>query len=296
MIRVAAIVGPTAVGKTEISLQIAEELSAEIVSVDSMQVYRGMDIGTAKPNADLRERVPHHLIDLFDPSHDVSVSEFQEHARASIDDIANRGRQPLLVGGSGLYYRAVVDDLSFPPREPDVRTRLEEEAEEIGAEALYARLEKMDPKAAMKIDPNNARRTIRALEVIEITGRPFSDNVSWDNYDSIYDLVAVGLSRSRDDLDARIAQRVEWMLEAGLVDEVRTVAPVMGRTARQALGYRQVLESEPSLLRDDIVTATRRFARRQESWFKADPRITWVDASRVDAVERVLDVLRGATR
>ena len=295
MTRVAAIVGPTAVGKTELSLAVAEELGAEIVSVDSMQVYRGMDIGTAKPTTAEQERVPHHLLDLFEPGDDVTVSEFQRLARGAIRDIASRNKLPLLVGGSGLYYRAVVDELEFPPREPDVRARLEREAEDVGPETLHVRLSELDPAAARKIEPGNARRTIRALEVIEITGRPFSDNVTWDSYESIYDLTVVGLSRSREDLYARIADRVDRMLEEGLVEEARRVHGAgMGRTARQALGYRQVLECEPSVLREEIVTATKRFARRQESWFRADPRISWVDASRDEAFNETLRLLRRA--
>ncbi len=290
--RVAALVGPTAVGKTELSLRVAEVLGAEIVSVDSMQVYRGMDIGTAKPSREERALVPHHMLDLYDATHDVTVSEFQEHARAAIAAIASRGKLPLLVGGSGLYYRAVVDQLTFPPRESAVRARLEEEVEELGAEALYARLQELDPRAATKIEPGNARRTIRALEVIEITGRPFSENVTWDSYDSVYALAPVGLTWPRADLYARIEARVDAMLEAGLVDEARSIERRgMGRTARQALGYRQVLECEAGALRDEIVRATKRFARRQESWFKADPRITWIDLSLDDGETRVVELL-----
>ena len=288
MIRVAAIVGATAVGKTELSLEVAEQLGAEIVSVDSMQVYRGMDIGTAKPDADMKARIPHHLLDVFDPAHDVSVSEFQELARSAIDDITGRGKLPLLVGGSGLYFRAVVDELSFPPRAEDVRKRLEEQVDELGPEALHQRLGELDPKAASRIEPGNARRTVRALEVIEITGRPFSENVTWDSYESIYDLTAVGLTRPRDELYERIGRRVDAMLDAGLVDEVeRVAAGGMSRTARQALGYRQVLEVPPEAMRDEIVKATKRFARRQESWFRADPRVKWVDVSDDGAAELV---------
>jgi len=280
VIAVAAIVGPTAVGKTELSLHVAEALGAEIVSLDSVQVYRGMDIGTAKPDQDTRARVPHHLVDVFDPSYDVTVAEFQSLARSAIEDIASRGKVPLLVGGSGLYYRAVVDEVSFPPQRAEVRERLEDEVGELGTPALYARLEEVDPKAAAKIEPDNARRIVRALEVVEITGRPFSDNVTWETYDSIYDLATVGLTRPRENLYERITARVDAMLAGGLVEEARSVASAgMGRTARQALGYRQVLECEPALLRDEIVKATKRFARRQESWFRADPRVEWFDLS-----------------
>lgn len=292
MIRVAAIVGATAVGKTELSLEVAEQLGAEIISVDSMQVYRGMDIGTATPDAEMRARVPHHLLDVFDPAHDVTVSEFQALARAAIDDITGRGKLPMLVGGSGLYFRAVVDELSFPPRAEDVRKRLEDQVDELGPEALHERLVELDPHAASRIEPGNARRTVRALEVIEITGRPFSENVTWDSYESIYDLTAVGLTRPRDELYQRIGRRVDAMLEAGLVDEVeRVAAGGMSRTARQALGYRQVLEVPPEAMRDEIVKATKRFARRQESWFRADPRVQWVDLSVPGANERVVAAL-----
>ena len=276
--RVAALVGPTAVGKTELSLELAERLDAEIVSIDSMQVYVGMDIGTAKVSKQQRAQVPHHLIDIRPPDHDLTVSEFQDLARAAIADISTRGKLPLLVGGSGLYFRAVVDELEFPERSDVLRRQLEAEAEELGAEALYRRLEALDPKAAARIEPNNARRTVRALEVIELTGQPFSDNDAWERYESIYDLRVAGLSRDPDELFGRIEERVRWMLEEGLVEETRGLAG-MSRTARQALGYRQVLESSPETLHGDIVKATKRFARRQGSWFRSDPRIRWFDAS-----------------
>jgi tRNA dimethylallyltransferase len=296
MTKVVAIVGATAVGKTELSMGLAEKLGAEIVSVDSMQVYRGMDIGTAKPDAAMQDRVPHHMLDLFDPDHDVTVAEFQHQARAAIADVSVRGRLPMLVGGSGLYYRAVVDELSFPPRDEDVRRRLEDEVEELGPHALFERLQELDPHAASKIDPGNARRTVRALEVIEITGRPFSENTTWDAYGSIYDLTAIGIGRPRDELYERIARRVDEMLAAGLADEVRTLAEKgMSRTARQALGYRQILEGGETV-RDDIVTATKRFARRQESWFRADPRIEWFDLSEPAALEGIEARLEGLLR
>ncbi len=283
-IKVAAIVGPTAVGKSSIGLEVAEALDAEIVSVDSMQVYRGMDVGTDKPTPEMRARIPHHLLDVFSASHELTVSEFQSHARAAMTDIAGRGRLPLLVGGSGLYFRAVVDDLRFPPRSPEVRRELEEEAEAQGSEALHARLAEVDPKAAAKIETSNARRTIRALEVIELTGRPFSENDSWELYDSLYELGLAGLERERASLYDRIGRRVSEMLRRGLVDEARRLEQAgMSRPASQALGYRQVLKaaaqtSEVSV-REEIVAATKRFARRQESWFRADPRVVWFDAS-----------------
>ena len=282
--KVAAIVGPTAVGKTLLSIEIAQALDAEIVSADSMQTYVGMDAGTAKPDAPLRERVPHHMIDIFDPSHDVTVAEFQLAARNVIAGIAARGKLPLVVGGSGLYFRAVVDDLRFPPRSEETRRALEDEVDAVGAEAVHARLQRLDPVAAGRIAPANARRTVRALEVIELTGRRFSDNDSWESYESVYDLAVVGLTRERAELAARIESRARAMLAAGLVEEARLLdVRGISRNARRALGYRQVLEAPPDADPEELVTrisaATRRFARRQLSWWRADPRVVWFDAS-----------------
>lgn len=293
--RVAAIVGPTAVGKTSAAVEVAERLHAEIVSIDSMQIYRGMDIGTDKAPEELRRRIPHHLLDLRDPSDDVTVAEFQELARAAIEDIHQRDRLPLLVGGSGLYFRAVVDDLEFPPRSPEVRAALEERVEQEGPAPLYEQLTEQDPVAAARIEPANARRIVRALEVIELTGEPFSANDAWDRYESRYDLRVAGLELSPDTLHERIEQRVATMLECGLIEEARAIsADGIGPTARQALGYRQVLEADDAdidRLQNAIVKATRRFARRQRSWFRADPRIRWFDASSgglIDELERFL--------
>jgi tRNA dimethylallyltransferase len=289
--RATAIVGPTAAGKSEVAVEVAERLDGEIISVDSMQVYSGMNIGTDKVPAEVRRRVPHHLLDHWDPSHDLTVSEFQRSARDAIEDISRRSRLPVLVGGSGLYFRAVVDDLNFPPRSIQVRTRFEEEVEREGAERLHARLRSLDPGAAVKIEPTNARRIIRALEVIGITGRPFSENNSWDRYESRYDLTVAGLSRSRPELYARIEKRVHDMLRRGLVEEARALeAAGMSRTARQALGYRQVLENgegDSGALAEAIAKATKRFARRQESWFRADPRVRWFEASKAHVAEQV---------
>lgn len=283
-LRVAAIVGPTAAGKTALSLELAERLDAEIVSLDSMQAYRGMDIGTAKPGPEELGRVPHHMIDVSDPATEVTVAEFRNLARSSIEDIASRARLPLLVGGSGLYFRAVVDDLRFPPRSPDLRMRLETEADDLGAGALHDRLAGVDPVAASRIEPGNVRRTIRALEAIELTGALFSEfDSSWESYQSLYDLRVVGVRRDRPELFRRISERAEEMLAAGLRAEAEALAKRgLSRTARQALGYRQVLEM-PGAPEDEvlaaIVRATKRFARRQEAWFRADPRVLWLDAS-----------------
>ena len=282
-IKVAALVGPTAVGKTRISVRVARRLGAEIVSVDSMQVYRGMDVGTDKATAELRGALPHHLLDLLDPSEPLSVADFQRRARAALEDIARRGRVPFLVGGSGLYFRAVVDDLNFPPRSPLVRESLELEAERVGAQALHARLALVDPAAASRIEPSNARRTIRALEVVHVTGRRFSENDAWERYESVYDLAVAGLALPRPELHRRIDERVERMLEGGLIEEARRLEGRLGVTARQALGYKQILDSprhsSKDALRAPIARATKRFARRQESWFRADPRIAWFDAA-----------------
>lgn len=283
-VRVAALVGATATGKTKAALEVAAHIDAEIVSVDSMQIYRGMDIGTAKPTSAERARVRHHLIDTFEPDHDVTVSEFQALARAAVEEIAGRGKLPLLVGGSGLYFRAVVDHLNFPPRDPDRRRALDAEAEDLGAEALYARLKSLDPAAAERIQPTNIRRIVRALEVIEATGRLFSDNDGWERYESRYELAVAGLELPRDVLYERITDRVERMLEQGLIQEAQSLGSRgLSRTARQALGYRQILDAKEGKpldeLREAITRATKRFARRQESWFRADPRIRWFDAS-----------------
>jgi tRNA dimethylallyltransferase len=299
-IRVAAIVGPTAAGKSALALEVAEQLNAEIVSIDSMQLYRGMDIGTDKPTPEMLARVPHHLVDVKDPSEDVTVAEFQQLAREAIEKIAQRGIYPLLVGGSGLYFRAVVDDLKFPPRDSEIRLRLEEEVDALGAEALHMRLQELDQIAADRIEPSNARRTVRALEVIEITGRPFSENTEWDSYENVYDLRAVGVTRGREELYLRIEKRVERMITRGLVDEAKRVAADgLSRTARMALGYRQILD-EPDAgneqLQAEIVRVTKRFARRQDSWFRADPRIHWVDATAADCVTQVLKHLQATER
>ncbi|MGH2757643.1 MAG: tRNA (adenosine(37)-N6)-dimethylallyltransferase MiaA [Actinomycetota bacterium] len=296
MTKVLGLVGPTAAGKTELSLGIGERLDAEIVSVDSMQVYRGMDIGTAKPTPSELARVPHHLIDLYEPSHEITVAEFQHLARVEIEQIASRGSVPLLVGGSGLYFRAVVDRLEFPPRSADLRATLEAEAEDVGAETLHARLVELDPAAAAKIEPGNARRTIRALEAIELTGRPFSENKGWDRYESVFDLTIIGLTRDRPELQARIEARVDRMLADGLIEEARGLRSP-SRTARQALGYRQILDrpdAPVSEIRAEIARATRRFARRQESWFRSDPRVTWLDAAREDLEEAAIRHLTAA--
>ena len=296
---VVAVVGATAVGKSAIAFDVAQRLDAEIVSVDSMQLYRGMDIGTDKPPPSERRQVRHHLIDLRPASQEITVADFQIEARAVISDITARGRLPLLVGGSGLYFRAVVEDLRFPPRSQRTRRALEDEASRPGGpDRLFARLQRVDPSAARRIGGANTRRVIRALEVVEVTGGPGADSAPWHSFDSIYDLRVAGLRRERDDLYRRIAARVDRMLEAGLVEEARRLEREgLGATARQALGYRQVLESPEATreeLRDAIVRATKRFARRQESWFRADPRVVWFDAGAADLADRLVRFVQSA--
>jgi tRNA dimethylallyltransferase len=279
---VVAIVGPTAAGKSALAIELASRLGAEVVSADAMLVYRGMDVGTAKPSAAERGRIPHHLVDIVDPGEEFSVARFQPLARAAIADVLARGRVPLLVGGSGLYLHAVVDEFAFPPTDPAVRARLEAEAAATGLDALYGRLAAADPAAADRIQPANLRRIVRALEVIELTGRPFS---AWrramDAPVSRYRLVALGLDPGAEKLRVRVAERVHAMVAAGLVEEVsRLAARPLSRTARQALGYKELLDAfesgapVPAAL-EEIVRRTRAYARRQLAWFRRDARIRW---------------------
>jgi tRNA dimethylallyltransferase len=281
---VVAVVGPTAAGKSEAALRIAEALNGEVVNADSMQLYRGMDVGTAKLARDEQRGVPHHLLDVWDVTETASVAAYQALARDAIDGVRQKGRTAVLVGGSGLYIRAALDVLEFPGTDAAIRERLEQEAAEQGAEALHERLTGLDPVAAQRIGPANVRRTVRALEVIELTGRPFSSNPGMEAYGaSVYDTTYLGLAPDLDGLDVRITDRVDVMWERGLVAEVAHLAEQGlrdGVTARRALGYQQVLafldgactEHEA---RERTKQATRRFARRQLSWFRRDPRIAW---------------------
>jgi tRNA dimethylallyltransferase len=284
-----ALVGPTASGKSDLALAVAHGFGdVEIVSVDSMQVYRGLDIGTAKPTARERAAVPHHLIDVADASEDWSVARFQTAARDAIADIESRRKRAFLVGGTGLYFQAVVDPLHFPPEDLTVRAEFEGEVTTPeGLAAAYAELQRVDPVAAARIDPGNARRIVRALEVITLTGEPFSSfGPGMQSYGrTVFPVSIVGLSMPSDVLARRIELRFATMRAAGLVDEVRTLAAHGGlsRTARQAIGYKEVLAylegTEPSLdaALDEAVRRTVRFARRQVRWFRRDPRITWVE-------------------
>lgn len=288
---IVAVVGATASGKSELALDLAERLDGEIVNTDAMAVYRGMDIGTAKLPQAQRRGVPHHLLDLLDVTEPLTVAEFQGWARAAVVQIRTRGRLPVLVGGSALYTRAVLDRFEFPGTDPVVRRDLEAELADVGPAALHARLAEVDPDAAAAILPDNGRRVVRALEVVRLTGGPFGANLPPHEYADPA-TVQIGVDIDRPTLDARIAERVRAMFDAGFVEEVRRVLAaglVEGRTARAAIGYRQVaayLGGETSL--DEAVeatmAATRRFSRRQDSWFRKDPRVVWV---RFDDPERL---------
>jgi tRNA dimethylallyltransferase len=300
---VVAVVGPTATGKSELAIALAQRLDAEIINADSMQLYRGMDIGTAKVPADQRGGVVHHLLDIWPVTRSAAVAEYQRLARASIDEIRRRGRVPLLVGGSGLYLRGALDNLEFPGESPQVRAGLVAELDRLGPGELHARLAAADPAAAASILPTNGRRIVRALEVIEITGRPFT--ATMPGFDSIYPLVQLGLDRT--DLDERVERRVHRMMDEGFLDEVRALLPAGLRsspTAGKALGYAQLLEcvdddghlvGDLSAATQRTVRATLRFVRRQRSWFRRDPRVHWLDGAApglvADAVARVAPTL-----
>jgi tRNA dimethylallyltransferase len=289
--RVIAVVGPTAAGKSDLGVFLAQQLGGEVVNADSMQLYRGMDIGTAKLTPGERGGIPHHLLDIWDVTVTASVAEYQRLARERIDALLAEGRWPILVGGSGLYVRGAVDNLEFPGTDPEVRARLEEELTLRGSGALHARLAAADPEAALAILPSNGRRIVRALEVIEITGKPFTANLP--GHDSVYDTVQIGVDVARPELDERITRRVDRMWDAGLVDEVGALEAQglrEGRTASRALGYQQVLaalagECTLDEARVETVRATKRFARRQDSWFRRDPRVHWLSGAEADLTE-----------
>lgn len=287
-----AIVGPTATGKSELAVGLAEVLGGEVVNADAMQLYRGMDIGTAKVTPEERRGVPHHLLDVLDVTETASVAAYQRDTRACVERLLDAGTVPILAGGSGLYVRAVLNDLEFPGTDPGIRARLEGELAQVGAAALHARLTERDPLAATAILPTNGRRVVRALEVIELTGRPFSATMPRPG-PARYDTVQLGLDLDAGELDGRVDARVTAMFAAGLVEEVRTLEARglrLGRTASRALGYQQVLDelgADEDMARAAAETAraTRRFVRRQRSWFRRDARITWLDATRPDLLE-----------
>jgi tRNA dimethylallyltransferase len=299
---VVAVVGPTASGKSDLGVALARALRGEVVNADSMQLYRGMDVGTAKLTAAERHGVPHHLLDVWDVTETASVADYQRRARAIVDGLRGSGRTPLLVGGSGLYVRAVLDHLEFPGTDAAVRARLEAELAEVGPGELHRRLAEVDPTAAAAILPTNGRRIVRALEVVEITGDRFTATLPEER--EFYPSVRIGLDVPRPVLDARIDERVERMWAGGLVAEVRRLVDAglrEGVTASRALGYAQVLRlldgqlTEEQAL-EETQRATRRFARRQDTWFRRDARVVWLPYDADDLLDRALAQIPAAPR
>ncbi len=297
--RVVAVIGPTASGKSDLAVALAQRLDGEVINADSMQLYAGMDIGTAKLPVEQRGGVEHHLLDIWPIRKSAAVAEYQILARLAIAAIHDRGRLPILVGGSGLYLRGALDRLEFPGESPVIRARLSRELDEHGPAALHARLAERDPVAAAAILPTNGRRIVRALEVIELTGAPFTARMP--GFDSIYDTVQIGLDRA--DVDARVEVRVHRMMRLGFLDEVRGLLPHGLRespTAGKALGYAQLLgcvDDAGEVVGDlddavqQTVRATTRFVRRQRSWFRRDPRVHWLDAETAGLLDQALRIL-----
>lgn len=298
-LHIVAIVGSTASGKTGLSLDLAEALGGEIINTDAMQLYRGMDVGTAKLPSSQRRGIAHHLLDRLDVTQTATVSDFQGWARDAITEIRGRDRSPVLVGGSALYARAILDRFDFPGTDESLRRELETELESAGVGALHRRLVDLDADAAAKIGPDNGRRIVRALEVIALTGRPYSASLPTLTYADPH-TVQIGVDIDRPTLDARIETRVRAMYDDGLVEEVERLLDLGlegGQTARRAIGYREAiaflrgqLSREEALVRTQA--ATRRFARRQDGWFRKDPRVVWVrfdDEGRVAKALAALD-------
>ena len=287
MSKLVIISGATATGKSELAIEVAKEIGAEIISADSMQLYRGMDIGTAKLTMAERQGITHHLLDLVDVKTDVTVSWYQELARAKIDELRGAGKSVVVVGGTGLYIKAILDDLNFPETDPEVREKLNQEAEKIGGDAMHQRLAKLDPAASLAIPKENVRRVIRALEVIEITGKPFTAILPREDSTKYPDAMQFGLAMDRESLDIRIDNRVAKMWEAGFVDEVEELINqgiLEGKTAQAAIGYAQIIRMKHGSMSqeeaiEDTARATRQYARRQETWFSRDLRITWLSAT-----------------
>ena len=292
---VIVICGATATGKSELALAVAKVFDGEIVNADSMQIYRGMDIGTAKLAVHERESINHHLLDVLDVTHDSTVAWYQNAARTAITEIQSRGKRAIVVGGTGLYIKSILDELNFPDTDAAIRESLEKELEAVGLNVLFERLERLDPAAAIAIDRANSRRVIRALEVIEITGKPFTANLPREASTRYPDAQQFGLVMDRQNLNDRISARVDGMWQAGFVNEVDGLIQsgiTQGRTAQLALGYAQIIAMRKGLMsedeaREDTKRATRQYARRQETWFSRDGRITWI--SPVQArLERVI--------
>jgi tRNA dimethylallyltransferase len=297
---IVAVVGATASGKTGLSLDLAQRLGGEVVNTDAMQVYRGMDVGTAKLPESERRGIPHHLLDTLTVREPATVAAFQGWARGVIDRLRAAGRTPVLVGGSALYTRAILDRFDFPGTDDATRERWEHELDEVGAAALHAVLAERDPEAAARILPENGRRIVRALEVIELTGRPYSASLPTLEYADPHS-VQLGVDIDRDTLDQRIAARVDAMFASGFVEEVRHLLDhglAEGRTAPRAIGYRDVvahLRGELTLeqAKEQTAAATRRFARRQDSWFRKDPRVVWLRHDDPELVDKALTAIAG---
>ncbi|MET0187994.1 MAG: tRNA (adenosine(37)-N6)-dimethylallyltransferase MiaA [Pseudonocardia sediminis] len=302
-----AVVGPTATGKSDLALDLAQRLGGEVVNADAMQLYRGLDVGTAKLPVGERRGVVHHQLDVLDVTEAASVAAYQRHARADVEALRAAGRTPVLVGGSGLYVQAVVDELEFPGTDPELRARLQAELDALGAEAMHRRLAERDPAAAADVLPSNGRRIVRALEVIALTGKPFRARMPAAAVPR-YDAVLIGVDRDTGVLDERIAVRVDAMLAGGMVAETRALLRHGlrdGPTASRALGYSQVLDALDEAgsddaelpaaalerVRSETVRATRRFVRRQRSWFRRDKRIYWLDGADPHLLERALDAV-----
>lgn len=298
---VVAVVGPTASGKSDLAISLAQSLGGEVINADSMQLYQGMDIGTAKLAPHERQGVRHHMLDVWPVTQTANVAEYQRLARLVVDDIHRRETTPILVGGSGLYVRAVVDDLAFPGTDPAIRARLEAELEVVGPQVLHARLTELDPASAQAISPMNGRRIVRALEVIEVTGQEFVATLPVPA--DVYPTVQIGLDVPRDELDRRIDQRVDRMWNQGLVDEVARLDALGlrdGVTARRALGYAQALKFlDGEWTQDEAIDhtkrTTRRFARRQDTWFRRDLRIEWIPYDDPNVLQRALEVVHRAS-
>ena len=299
--RLIVIAGPTGTGKSDLALDLAEHVGGEVVNADSMQLYRGMDIGTAKVPADQRRGIPHHLLDVLDVTETATVASYQRDARNAIEAILDRGRTPILVGGSGLYIQSVVDEIAFPATDPAVRARFEGDLQRLGIDYLFGLLDELDPTAAASIGPANGRKIVRALEVIELTGRPFTASMPRPGRPR-YGAVLLRLDRPTDRLDQRLADRVTAMMDAGFLDEVRALDAAglrRGVTASRALGYAQllaVLDGDSDLDQAVALTTstTRRFVRRQRSWFRRDHRMIDLDAGAPDLVGRALAALGSA--
>ena len=280
------ICGATATGKSDLAIALAQKLGGEIINADSMQVYQGMDIGTAKVPLDERGGIPHHLLDIYPVNQDMTVARYQELARAKVDQLRADGTPAIVVGGTGLYIKSILDDLNFPDTDPDIRQKITDEAEAIGTEALHAKLAALDPVAALAIPFENVRRVIRALDVIEITGQPYTTNLPREGSTRYPDAIQIGLAMDREDLGERINKRVDRMWELGFVDEVEELINhglLEAKTAQAAIGYAQIIAMKHGVMseeeaREDTKRATRQYVRRQETWFSRDARITWLSA------------------